>query len=85
MKCPHCDVALAEHNNGKMICHYCGYQRPKAEVCPCLLYTSYDKYVQEFLQYSDKSWTGREEKAIEYALDKVRRDFDQGGFPIIYI
>ena len=34
LKCPHCDVALAEHNNGKMICHYCGYQRPKAEVCP---------------------------------------------------
>ena len=34
LKCPHCNVALAEHNNGKMICHYCGYQRPKAEVCP---------------------------------------------------
>lgn len=34
LKCPHCDVALAEHNNGKMICHYCGYQRPRAETCP---------------------------------------------------
>lgn len=34
LKCPHCDVALAEHNNGKMICHYCGYQRPKVPVCP---------------------------------------------------
>ena len=34
LKCPHCDVALAEHNNGKMICHYCGYERPKAEACP---------------------------------------------------
>lgn len=34
LKCPHCDVALSEHNNGKMICHYCGYQRPKAEICP---------------------------------------------------
>ena len=45
---------------------------------------SYDKYVQEFLQYSDKSWTGREEKAIEYALDKVRRDFDQGWQGIEY-
>src|SRR5699024_4395786 len=35
---------------------------------------SYDKYVQEFLKYSDENWRGREEKAIEYALDKVRRD-----------
>ena len=34
LKCPHCDVALSEHNNGKMICHYCGYQRPKADICP---------------------------------------------------
>lgn len=34
LKCPHCDVALSEHNNGKMICHYCGYQQPKAEICP---------------------------------------------------
>ena len=34
LKCPHCDVALTEHNNGKMICHYCGYERPRAEKCP---------------------------------------------------
>ena len=34
---------------------------------------SYDKYIQEFMKYSDESWTGREERAIEYALDKVRR------------
>ena len=39
---------------------------------------------KEFLQYSDKSWTGREEKAIEYALDKVRRDFDEGWQGIEY-
>ena len=34
LKCPHCDVALTEHNNGKMICHYCGYERPRVEQCP---------------------------------------------------
>src|SRR5699024_2538672 len=45
---------------------------------------SYDKYVQEFLKYSDENWRGREEKAIEYALDKVRRDFDQGWQGIEY-
>ncbi len=34
MKCPHCDVSLSEHAGGRMICHYCGYERPKVTVCP---------------------------------------------------
>lgn len=34
IKCPHCDISLTEHNNGKMMCHYCGYEQPKVTVCP---------------------------------------------------
>ena len=34
MKCPHCDVALTEHNNGKLMCHYCGYETPRVDRCP---------------------------------------------------
>lgn len=34
VKCPHCDVSLSVHNNGKMICHYCGYETPKVQECP---------------------------------------------------
>jgi len=34
MKCPHCDVSLAEHNDGRLICHYCGYSQPKPTICP---------------------------------------------------
>ena len=34
MKCPHCDVSLSAHNNGKLICHYCGYERKNVETCP---------------------------------------------------
>ena len=34
MKCPHCDVSLTEHKNGRLICHYCGYSIPKPKVCP---------------------------------------------------
>ena len=45
---------------------------------------SYDKYVKEFLKYSDESWAGREEKAVEYAMDKVKRDCDQGWQGIEY-
>lgn len=45
---------------------------------------SYDHYVQEFLKYSDPSWEGREEKAVEYAMGKVRRECDQGWQGIEY-
>ena len=34
LKCPHCDVSLSEHRNGKMICHYCGYEERKVTLCP---------------------------------------------------
>ena len=34
VKCPHCDVSLSQHNNGKMVCHYCGYEEPVRKVCP---------------------------------------------------
>ncbi len=33
-KCPHCDVSLSQHNNGKAVCHYCGYEEPVPEICP---------------------------------------------------
>ena len=34
MKCPHCDVSLSEHNNERLLCHYCGYETGKPETCP---------------------------------------------------
>lgn len=34
VKCPHCDVSLSAHRNGKLICHYCGYEEPMIKVCP---------------------------------------------------
>lgn len=34
MKCPHCDVSLTSHRNGKLICHYCGYEQPDVKNCP---------------------------------------------------
>ncbi len=34
MKCPHCDISLTSHNNGKMICHYCGYEEQQPGLCP---------------------------------------------------
>lgn len=34
MKCPHCDVSLSEHKNGRLVCHYCGYEIPNVTKCP---------------------------------------------------
>ena len=34
MKCPHCSVSLAEHRNGKLVCHYCGHEEKKPKLCP---------------------------------------------------
>ena len=34
LKCPHCDVSLTLHRNGKLICHYCGYERENVSSCP---------------------------------------------------
>ena len=33
-KCPHCDVSLSSHRNGKLVCHYCGYEEEKPDTCP---------------------------------------------------
>ena len=34
VKCPHCDVSLSEHKNGRLMCHYCGYSEQKPMKCP---------------------------------------------------
>ena len=34
MKCPHCDVSLSQHSDGRLVCHYCGYARHMPKLCP---------------------------------------------------
>ena len=34
VKCPHCDVSLSLHRNGKLVCHYCGYSQDNLKLCP---------------------------------------------------
>ena len=34
IKCPHCDVSLTAHANGRLVCHYCGYTKPIPKTCP---------------------------------------------------
>ena len=34
IKCPHCDISLTYHNNGKLVCHYCGFEQDMVKSCP---------------------------------------------------
>ncbi|MDO5424098.1 MAG: primosomal protein N' [Eubacteriales bacterium] len=34
IKCPHCDVSLSLHRNGRLVCHYCGYETENPGSCP---------------------------------------------------
>lgn len=34
IKCPHCDVSLNLHNNGRLVCHYCGWSQLMVKNCP---------------------------------------------------
>ena len=34
LKCPHCDVSLTLHKDGRMRCHYCGYEQTNVKICP---------------------------------------------------
>lgn len=45
---------------------------------------SYEKYKNEFKMFADPTWEGLDEKAENYAMSKVRRDYDQGWQGIEY-
>lgn len=63
MKCPHCDVSLSEHRNGKMVCHYCGYEEPRKMKCP----SCGSKYLMGF-----KAGTEQIEEAIHREFPEAR-------------
>ena len=44
LECPHCQVSLTEHNNGKLVCHYCGHETVKPQLCP----SCSSKYIASF-------------------------------------
>ncbi len=70
LKCPHCDVALTEHNNGRLVCHYCGYEQPRVEKCP----VCGSPYIGGF-----KAGTQQIEQVVRKAFPKarvLRMDYD---------
>ena len=70
IKCPHCDISLTAHNNGRLVCHYCGYTEPDKKLCP----KCGSKYIGGF-----KVGTEKIEQAVKEAFPAarvLRMDFD---------
>lgn len=70
VKCPHCDVSLSQHNNGRMVCHYCGYEEQTPKVCP----SCGSKYISGF-----KAGTQKIEMLVQQRFPQariLRMDFD---------
>ena len=70
IKCPHCDVSLSLHKNGKMVCHYCGHETETKKLCP----KCGSKYIGAF-----KAGTEQIEEIVkrEFPMAKVlRMDLD---------
>lgn len=70
IKCSHCDVSLSQHNNGRMVCHYCGYEEPVPKVCP----SCGSKYIGGF-----KAGTQKVEEIVAKTFPEakiLRMDYD---------
>ena len=70
MKCPHCDVGLTLHNNGKLMCHYCGYKTDIPKLCP----TCSSKHIAAFGIGTQKIETFVKEKYPD--ANVLRMDMD---------
>lgn len=63
IKCPHCDVSLSAHNNGRLMCHYCGYEQVYARQCP----NCGSKYIGGF-----RAGTQKIEQIVRQTFPRVR-------------
>lgn len=63
VKCKHCDVSLTLHNNGRMVCHYCGYSQEAYRLCP----SCGSKYIMGF-----KAGTEQVEETVQKMYPGVR-------------
>lgn len=70
IKCPHCDVTLSLHNDGKLKCHYCGYETGMPSVCP----SCGSRYISGF-----RAGTQQIEKEVKRIFPRarvLRMDYD---------
>ena len=80
LKCPHCDVALTEHNNGKLICHYCGYERPVVDKCPSCgspYIGGFKAGTQQIEQILHKNFPGARVLRMDYDTTRTKGSYEK--------
>ena len=70
MKCPHCDVSLSKHANGRLVCHYCGYEQPNVTNCP----ECGSKYILGFKAGTEKVEEGFRKLFGDVSILRMDRD-----------
>lgn len=70
IKCPHCDVTLSLHNDGRLKCHYCGYETWMPEACP----SCGSRYISGFRAGTQQ--IEREVKKLYPGIKVLRMDHD---------
>jgi primosomal protein N' (replication factor Y) len=58
-QCPHCDVSLAKHQGGRMLCHYCGYKTAQLLRCPqcdSQYFLGFKAGTQQVVENLEKLW-----------------------------
>ena len=70
LKCRHCNVSLTLHTNGRMVCHYCGYQTALPAQCP----SCGSRHIQGFRYGTEK--VERDVRALFPQARVLRMDAD---------
>ena len=80
LKCPHCDVALSEHKNGRMLCHYCGYERTAVKNCPVCgspYIGGFKAGTQQIEQVLQKKFPGAKILRMDYDTTRTKGSYEQ--------
>lgn len=70
IRCPHCDVSLSLHNDGRLRCHYCGYETEMPGACP----SCGSRYISGFRAGTQQ--IEREVKRLFLQARVLRMDYD---------
>ncbi len=74
VECPHCAVPMTEHNNGRLVCHYCGYSIPVPKACP----SCGSKYLGRFGMGTEKAELLTKERFPEARVLRMDSDTTAG-------
>lgn len=73
-KCPHCDISLTYHRNGRLMCHYCGYEENYVKICP----ECGSKYVSGFRAGTEQIEEMLKQEFISAKVLRMDMDTTQG-------